>query len=138
MRRPACEHDRVYSGQSNMSGKFAYICRRCGQSGWHDEYVLSQVNANEFYLLRVEHGWATPLPPPPRLPGNTELPPQRSGFVAPALLFAALFALCVAGSIPWGTLGPVMPLWASLLGAGVALGMFAICYVGWKKACLSG
>lgn len=62
MRRKPCEHDIVYSGQTNLSGHFAYICRRCGQCGWDERYDIAAVSAPDYYDARVAHGWAAPRP----------------------------------------------------------------------------
>lgn len=60
MRHARCDHDPVYSGQTNLSCKFAYICSKCGQCGWSETYVLAQVNFDEFCRQRVLHGWSSP------------------------------------------------------------------------------
>ena len=60
MRRTRCDHDLVYSGQTNLSCKFAYICSKCGECGWSEDYVLAQVNFDEFCRQRVLHGWSSP------------------------------------------------------------------------------
>jgi hypothetical protein len=132
-----CEHDTIYSGQTNVSGRFAWICRRCGQCGWAETYSLSQVNFDEYCAQRVAHGWAGPprLPAPPRLPTNT-MPPESPWwpFLPGWLFFAMLTVVCALSAIPWGhNLGSLMPLWMSMLGAGVALGTATILYVAWKR-----
>ena len=55
-----CDHDLVYSGQTNLSCRFAYICSKCGQCGWSENYVLAQVDFDEFCRQRVLHGWSSP------------------------------------------------------------------------------
>lgn len=136
MRRTPCEHDWVYSGHIRLS-EYARICRRCGECSWSETYDIHHVNLNEYHALRVAHGWATPpkLPPPPRMPVIHGHPVKGpSLFAAPALLFAFLFALLVVTGLPLGPRGESMfPLWAALMGAGLALGMFTLCYVAWKK-----
>jgi hypothetical protein len=77
-----CDHDVVYSGQINLDGKFAYICRRCGECGWDSRYVLAQVDGSEYYRARVAHGWAGPrLPAPPRVPSFEKSTPWRAAMV---------------------------------------------------------
>jgi len=55
-----CDHDVVYSGQTNLECKFAYICRTCGECGWDTRYVMALVDFEEYCAQRVRHGWATP------------------------------------------------------------------------------
>jgi hypothetical protein len=62
VRKESCDHDVVYSGQTNLEQKFAYICRRCGECGWDTRYVMAQVNFDEYCRQRVTHGWASPNP----------------------------------------------------------------------------
>lgn len=57
-----CDHDVIYSGQTNLERKFAYICRKCGEIGWDSRYVMSRVNFDEYCRQRVIHGWASPNP----------------------------------------------------------------------------
>lgn len=59
MRLPPCVHDPVFSGHTNSSRQYAYICTRCGQSGWSQVCDVSRVNADEYYRQRVIHGWHT-------------------------------------------------------------------------------
>jgi len=131
-----CDHDRIYSGQINLSGRFAWICRRCGEAGWAHDYILSQVNLDEYHSQRVAHGWATPrLPPPPRVPTRTTPPPPPPAgpFVSGAIFFATLAVACALSAIPWGELGPILPLWAASLATGLALATATVCYVCWKQ-----
>lgn len=131
-----CEHDKVYSGQINLSQKFAWICRKCGECNWSEEYALEQVNLSEYHHLRVLHGWATPrLPPPPRVPTNTQAPAPQSDWqlVLGVVFFTGLSALCALSAIPWGILGPVMPLPIALMATGLALGTATVLFVIWKR-----
>lgn len=129
-----CDHDKVYSGQINLSQRFAWICMKCGEQGWSESYVLAHVNLELYHHLRVVHGWATPrLPAPPRVPTNTD--PVKSDWylVAGAVFFTMLAALCALSAIPWGVLGPIMPLPVSLLATGLGLGTATVLYVAWKR-----
>ncbi len=131
-----CDHDRVYSGQINLSRRYAWICLCCGEHGWSEAYVLSQVNLDQYQRLRVLHGWGAPvkLPAPPRVPTNTTPPKLPWWPFAPgAMFFAALSVLCALAAIPWGALGPVMPLWAALIGAGMALGTATLLFLCWRQ-----
>jgi len=128
-----CDHDRVFSGQANLEQKFAWICRRCGETGWTHSYLLSQVNFDEYLQLRVLHGWATPrLPSPPRFPTNTSPPGSDWQLGAGVLFFTALAVICALSGIPWGELGSVLPLWVSLISTGIALGTATLLYVIWR------
>lgn len=137
-RHITCEHDKIFSGQLRVSD-YAWICRKCGNCGWSHEYDLSRVNMDEYHALRVLHGWATPqkLPPPPRMPSVVSEHPreaEHSLFRAPMLLFAFLFTLIGASGLPLGPHGEsALPLWAALMGSGLALSVFTFCYVAWKK-----
>ncbi len=130
-----CDHDRVYSGQINLNQRFAWICMKCGEQSWSEDYVITQVNLELYHQLRVAHGWAAPprLPAPPRVPTNTDPPKPDGVLAAGALFFMALAALCALGAIPWGALGPVLPPWIALIASGVALWTATICYVFWKR-----
>ena len=136
MRRVTCDHDKIYSGQLRVSD-YAWICRKCGCCGWSKEYEIPRVNLHEYHALRVLHGWATPqkLPPPPRMPTIVNpVEKERSLYRAPMLLYAFLFTLLGVTGLPLGPHGEsVVPVWVSLMGAGMALGMFTLCYVAWKK-----
>jgi hypothetical protein len=136
MRRIACEHDKVFSGHLRH-GVYAWICRACGSCGWSDAYDISRVNLDEYQSIRVLHGWATPrvLPPPPRVPViHPQTGKASSIFAAPMLLFAFLFAMFGVCGLPLGTHAEsVLPPWGALIGSGVALAMFTVCYVCWKK-----
>lgn len=130
-----CEHDPVFSGRTGLDGKFEFICRKCGELGYREQYSLHDVNQEEFYQQRVAHGWATPrLPAPPAVPTNTA-PPEPSAwpFVPGAVFFTFVAAVCALSAIPWGALGPVMPLWMAMIGSGLGLGTATVCYVAWKK-----
>lgn len=130
-----CFHERVYSGQINLSRRYAWICMKCGEHGWSEDYVLSQVNLELYHHLRVAHGWSTPrLPPPPRVPTNTT-PAERSDFaiVSAVVFFTILAALCALSAIPWGELGPIMPLPIAMVATGLALGTATVLYVIWKR-----
>jgi hypothetical protein len=103
--------------------------------GWSESYLYTQVNADEFYRQRVNHGWATPsFPKPPLMPTNTAQV-RRSAwpFVPGVVFFTTLAVACALASIPWGKLGPIMPLWMSMLGSGIALGTATIFYVCWRR-----
>lgn len=130
-----CDHDRVYSGQINLSRHYAWICLSCGEHGWSQDYVLSQVNLDQYQRLRVLHGWAAPvkLPAPPRVPtiATPELPWWP--FAPGAAFFALLGILCALAAIPWGELGPIMPLWLSLISSGLGLGTATVLFVCWKQ-----
>lgn len=129
-----CDHQNVYSGRTSLGGReFEYICSRCGEMGWSKYYVLVQVNHEEFYRLRVIHGWASP-PRPPKLPQlqQKRRPNIARDFLLGIALFAFLFALCALSMIPWGNLGPLMPRWVSLVGMGLALISGTLCYLGWR------
>jgi hypothetical protein len=133
-----CDHDKVYSGQINLSQKFAWVCRKCGQHDWSDDYAIEQVNLPEYHHLRVLHGWAGPrphprLPPPPRVPTNLEPPKSDALLVAGVVFFTMLAACCALSIIPWGTLGPVLPLPIALMATGLALGTATCLYVIWKR-----
>lgn len=130
-----CEHDPVYSGRTGVGGRFEFICRRCGELGYLRSYSLHDVNAEEFYQQRVAHGWATPrLPAPPAVPTRTNLPePSPWPFVPGVIFFTCLSVACALAAIPWGPLGPLMPLWAAAMGSGLGLGTATVCYVAWKK-----
>ena len=130
-----CDHDRVYSGQINLSQRYAWICMRCGEHGWSEDYVLSQVNLDQYQQLRVLHGWGAPvqLPAPPRVPTIPAPKLPWWPFAPGAAFFAMLAVMCLLAAIPWGTLGPIMPLWVSLFGTGLALGTATILYVCWKQ-----
>jgi len=130
-----CDHDRVYSGQINLSQRYAWICMRCGEHGWSESYVLSQVNLDQYQRLRVLHGWAAPvkLPAPPRVPTNTTPKTGWRGYAIGTVFFALLSAMCALSAIPWGALGPIMPLWVSLLGTGLGLGTATLLFVCWKQ-----
>ena len=130
-----CEHDPVFSGRTNLEGKFEFICRRCGELGWRESYLYTDVNAEEFYQQRVAHGWATPrLPAPPPLPTNTApAPPSAWPLVPGVIFFMFLAVMCALASIPWACCGPVMPLWMSMIGSGLGLGTATLLYVVWKK-----
>ncbi len=140
-RQPACDHAVVYSGQTNLEGKFAYICRTCGECGWDTHYIMALVNFEEYYRLRVVHGWHQPpdfgrslrLPAPPRVPTHIEPQQTSSAFLFPMIGFALLSLMCALSSIPWGKLGPVMPLPVAMMGSGLGLLTSTICYVCWKK-----
>ncbi len=136
MRQPACDHDVVYSGQINLSQKFAYICCRCGESGWDSRYVLNRVNLDEYLRQRVIHGWASPNPRPLGLQVRPE-PTGRPWLLALGL-FACLFAVCGLSGIPWGALGPLMPTWLSFVGMGLALLMGTLCFLGWRHEVENG
>ncbi len=128
-----CDHDKVFSGQINLSQRFAWICMRCGEQGWSETYALAQVNLELYHHLRVIHGWATPrLPAPPRVPTRTSPPKRDWQLVAGVVFFTVTAAICALAAIPWGILGPVLPLWVSLLSTGVALGTATLLYVVWK------
>ncbi len=131
-----CDHDRVYSGQINLNRRYAWICLKCGAHDWSEAYVLDQVNLDQYQRLRVLHGWAAPvkLPAPPRVPTNTT--PQTAPwwpFAPGALFFAGLSLMCLLAAIPWGALGPIMPLWMALICAGVGLGTSTLLFVCWKQ-----
>ncbi len=130
-----CDHDRVYSGQINLDRKYAWICLRCGEHGWSEAYVLSQVNLDQYQILRVMHGWGAPtkLPLPPRVPTNTARKLPWWPFAPASLFFAGLSLLCLLAAVPWGALGPIMPLWMALIGAGLGLGTSALLFVCWKQ-----
>lgn len=129
-----CDHDRVYSGQINLSNRYACICRHCGEHWWTEAYDLSRVNLDEYLQLRVQHGWATRLPAPPPVPTNMTPPePPAWPFVPGTIFFTFLAVACAAAAIPWGALGPIMPLWMSMLGSGLGLGTATVCYVAWKR-----
>lgn len=128
-----CDHQPIYSGRTSLECTYQWICSRCGEMGWSKTYNLAQVNHEEFYRQRVIHGWAAP-PRPPRVP---TLPPPvrlRRDLLAGIALFACLFTTCALAAIPWGRLGPIMPLWMSLVGMGVALVPGTLCYLGWKQS----
>lgn len=135
-----CNHDeglaKVYSGQINISRKFAWICWRCGEHGWSSDYVLHQVNLAEYQRQRVAHGWGGPvrLPPPPPLPTNTEIRRKRDPVVAAgAVWFLVLSAVCLGFmGVQWPGVGALLPTWAALLGSGVALGTSTLLYIVWK------
>lgn len=132
-----CDHDKVYSGQINLSQRFAWICRKCGECGWAEDYVLAQVDLQQYHHLRVLHGWAGPprpparLPPPPRVPTNTDMPRSSDGFVWGVAFFVALAATIALSG--WNALGPVLPTWAACVGTGLALGAATLLYVVWKR-----
>lgn len=127
----SCEHDPVYSGQVNLNQRHAWICRRCGDSGWSEHYEVSRVDFDEYLHLRVTFGWNSPkLPPPPRTP--TRVSESSSLYVGPMLLFAALFAIIGLCGVPWYYGRSLLETWQALIGSGVALGMWAICFVCWK------
>jgi hypothetical protein len=134
----SCDHNQLFSGRTNLERKFEWICRTCGEMGWSDTYTVARVDQNEFYAQRVIHGWAGPRAPmrltPPRMPTNTA-PVARSAwpFVPGVVFFTTLAVLCALASIPWGKLGPIMPMWTSMLGSGIALGTATVCYVCWKR-----
>ena len=130
-----CDHDRVYSGQSNLSCKYAWICLSCGEHGWSEDYVLSQVNIDQYHQLRVLHGWGAPtkLPAPPRVPTIPAPKLPWWPFAPGAMFFAMLAVVCLLAAIPWGALGPILPLWAALLGAGLGLGTATVLFVCWRQ-----
>ena len=128
-----CDHDRVFSGQTDMDQRNAWICRKCGITGWTHDYLISQVNLDEYLHQRVVHGWATPrFPSPPLVPTNTRPPGSDWHLGAGAVFFTALASLCALSGVPWGELGSVLPLWVSLLTTGVALGTATLLYVIWR------
>lgn len=126
-----CDHDVVFSGQINLSQKFAYICCKCGECGWDSRYVLARVNLDEYLRQRVIHGWASPNPPPIEYLRVEPAPSGRPWLFA-LTLFALLFTVCAVGLVPWGDLGPLMPLWCSCAGMGLALLLGTLCYLGWR------
>lgn len=136
-----CDHDRIYSGQINLSRRYAWICLKCGEHDWSEDYVLSQVNLVDYHRARVAWGWGSPvstpqltkLPLPPRIP--TDIEPKRSWwpFAPGAAFFAFLSVTCALSAIPWGALGPIMPLWLSLMGSGVALGTATLLFLCWRQ-----
>jgi len=131
-----CEDDdRIFSGRTSAQGKFEFICGKCGELGWSDSYELAQVDADKYYSARVWWGWPVPrLPAPPPMPTNTSLPePSTWPFVPGVVFFTLLASVCALASIPWGALGPIMPLWMSMIGSGTALGTATLLYVCWKK-----
>lgn len=124
----------MFSGQINLSQRFAWICRWCGECGWSEDYVLSQVNHIEYQRLRVAHGWGAPvrLPAPPRVPTNLEPTKPDHWIVAGVVWFATLAACFALSMAPWDGYGPVLKLWQSMLGAGLSLGVATLLYVIWK------
>lgn len=133
MRRTRCDHDRVFSGQTNLDRRFAFICSKCGECGWSENYVLDQVNFDEFCRQRVLHGWAAQqkLPPPPRLPTRTT--PSPRAWPLGAIFFAFLAAVYALSAIHWGALGPILPFRTASLATGIALGTAILLYVVWKR-----
>ena len=151
-----CDHDKIYSGQTNLSQQFAYICRLCGECGWSDVYDLSRVNFDEHCRLRVQHGWAskrpldasarrgarlTPLPSPterlrlpapPRVP-TIHTPARRWPLVVGIGYFVFLSAVCLLAAIPWGALGPILPLWLAIVSTGIGLFTVTMLYLVWKQ-----
>lgn len=127
-----CDCDKVYSGELRGQ-RYRYICRRCGTCGWSREYVIPQVDAEEYLALRVTHGWMTPvIPRAPRVP--TQITPERrSVFAPPMLLSGALVALIGMAGIRWRNEGALLAPVAALIGSGVALGVFTVFYVLWKR-----
>ena len=119
-----CDHDVVYSGQINLSQKFAYICRRCGECGWDSRYVMAQVNLDEYLRQRVIHGWASPNP---RRPELRDEPHSERPWLAALALQTCLFTICALGA--WL---PLMPVWAAFVGMGLALLLGTFCYLGWR------
>jgi hypothetical protein len=130
-----CDHNKIFSGRTNLEQKFEWICSRCGEVGWDETYLYVQVSADEFYTQRVAHGWASPrLPAPPSLPTRTlPIEPSAWPWVPGVLFFTLLSAACALAAIPWGVLGPIMPLWMAMIGSGIALATATVCYVAWKK-----
>lgn len=141
MRRITCDHDEVYSGQINLSGKYAFICRQCGECGWSESYDIHLVNADEYYAQRVAHGWNAPVrlprpPRPPRLPSRVRYRPLGTGTFFQCLLLSALtFVVCAMSAIPWPSQHghSILPLWSALLGCGVSVGFFTLCLVAWMR-----
>lgn len=122
------EHDKVYSGQI-QGQRYAFICRTCGACGWAREYVIPNVDNDEYLRLRVEHGWVCPLPRPPRVP--VIFYPPKSLYRVTAGLFLGFFVVLAALGFPWGG-EAVLERWQSLVGSGLALGIATVCYVCWK------
>jgi len=119
------EHDKIYSGRTNLRGQFEWICTGCGEIGWADSYVLSSVNHTEFYRQRVLHGWAVPGRPAPVMATIRLAPqPRTSRRWLHGALRGALYALL--GQLPPAALGIRIPLLGVLVGLLlVAAGLWA-------------
>ncbi len=125
-RKTPCDHDKVYSGQINPNQHYAFICRRCGESGWDTEITLSRVSGEEYYAQRVAHGWASPawLPRDPKLPRVAPVV-QLSGTHEPwralVIVAVAMSLFCLAlgglGELAWGK---------ALIAAGAFLGVASV------------
>jgi len=127
-----CDHNKIFSGRTNLEQKFEWICSRCGEVGWDETYLYVQVSADEFYTQRVAHGWASPrLPAPPRVP-SVQRSRSAHGWPYGVAFFASLSVGCAVAAAPWGPSGATLPPWMSLLGAGLALLAATVCYVCWK------
>lgn len=136
-----CAHDKIFSGRTNLDRRFEWICRECGEIGWDELYEIDRVDQPEFYAQRVIHGWAGPraskrvsaFPRPPRLPSNMAPSRPRGPWLPAMVFFLLLMLVCGLSTIPWGALGPLMPPWMALMGAGLALLTATVCYVAWKR-----
>ena len=77
---------------------------------------------------------AARLPPPPRVPTNTDVPVKSdTPLVLAVVFFTVLAALSALSAIPWGVLGPVLPLPIALMATGLGLGTATVLYVIWKR-----
>lgn len=134
MRRAPCDHDKVYSGQINLSQRYAFICRRCGECSWDLVIDISRVNADEYYVQRVAHGWAAPsrIPKSPRAPTRVDggLVPGRRIPVAWALWYQGVVACSISSllCILMGA-GKVVTWSSALIAAGSALLAATVCFV---------
>lgn len=128
----ACEqgHDKIFSGELR-GRRYAYICRRCGYCGWSSEYALPQVNADEYLRLRVVYGWAT-IPHPPRVPTRTSSSVTMRKAVELLMLVFVLMLVFAALLMLTEVAGFLTPAIA-LIGSGISLGLFTVCYVYWKR-----
>lgn len=125
-----CDHDVIYSGQTNLERKFAYICRRCGECGWDSRYVLAQVNFDEYCRQRVVHGWQSPplaLTWHSDASGATRIGHQlrRAAEVRSSywylLFFAAVIASCIIASYVLHSVGPLAGATPSVVYAGYTI-----------------
>ncbi len=126
-----CEHDPIFSGRTNVSGHFEYICRSCGHPGWSESYQLSQVDADAYYQARVQWGWPVRrLPPPPRLPS---IPVRETRWLGPLVFNGAVFlgALLFGAWCAHDT--EHRNLIVSSLAAAFALCGSVVSFAGWRK-----
>lgn len=151
-----CDHDRIYSGQTNLERKFAFICKTCGECGWSEAYVLERVDFDEFCRQRVIHGWnserpsdasarrAARLSPVPLRPERSRLPLPRvamthtpprpwPGLLVGIVYFVFLGAVSLLSGLSWGEHGPILPLWFALASTGLSLFVATMLCLVWMQ-----